>query len=410
MTANALYVRSRGKILGPFNLPQLQSLRDRGQLRRFHEVSEDRLSWVSASSVAELFPPGSPPALDSDSRAHGAQAAAPPNAPAGPPPEWWYYLDSGGRQCGPCTRRQLDELWQAGTLEDNSRVWKEGLGDWQAIADLPPEPEARPGPAGTGWRRVRLGVGLVLLSNYVWLAGAVLLGFSLLLVVFGGLGGASLARSPHEAGRYYSSIGVSVLLILVLGGLVKLASLVLQGTGQGLCMLAPARYGSALRPLAITSFALLMSAVVFSFVARVVGAAFYLPRDPVVWVTGGTLALLVYLIDFAAFVTFLFFLRSAALALGRKDLARGVVIYLLSLSGFIGCALVLLVFLVFLIGSEGLDLGWDEAGDLMKARAVGSFVLLVGAFLAICALALYGWFLVCLHQVRGAVQRYLTRC
>src|SRR4051812_10864264 len=50
------YVRARGRVLGPLAWAQLQSLRDRGQLARFHEVSQDRQSWVGADSLAQLFP------------------------------------------------------------------------------------------------------------------------------------------------------------------------------------------------------------------------------------------------------------------------------------------------------------------------------------------------------------------
>src|SRR5438132_85395 len=50
------YVRARGRVLGPLSWAQLQSLRDRGQLARFHEVSQDRQNWVGADSLAQLFP------------------------------------------------------------------------------------------------------------------------------------------------------------------------------------------------------------------------------------------------------------------------------------------------------------------------------------------------------------------
>ena len=41
------YVRSRGRVLGPFTQAQLESLRDRGQLSQFHELSRDKRVWVS---------------------------------------------------------------------------------------------------------------------------------------------------------------------------------------------------------------------------------------------------------------------------------------------------------------------------------------------------------------------------
>ena len=49
------YVRARGRTLGPFTWSQLESLRDRGQLAQFHEVSQDKQTWVHASTLNELF-------------------------------------------------------------------------------------------------------------------------------------------------------------------------------------------------------------------------------------------------------------------------------------------------------------------------------------------------------------------
>jgi S1-C subfamily serine protease len=50
------FVRIRGRVLGPFELPQLHEMRDRGQLQSFFEVSTDRVTWQSAGSVDGLFP------------------------------------------------------------------------------------------------------------------------------------------------------------------------------------------------------------------------------------------------------------------------------------------------------------------------------------------------------------------
>jgi hypothetical protein len=55
MAAVQYFIRIRGRIMGPFDWPQLRSLRDRGQLNRFHEVSTDRRTWTPASSLGELF-------------------------------------------------------------------------------------------------------------------------------------------------------------------------------------------------------------------------------------------------------------------------------------------------------------------------------------------------------------------
>jgi GYF domain 2 len=55
MEEKRFFVSINEKILGPFDLPQLKALRDRGQLQWFHQVSEDRQTWVTASTMPELF-------------------------------------------------------------------------------------------------------------------------------------------------------------------------------------------------------------------------------------------------------------------------------------------------------------------------------------------------------------------
>jgi Domain of unknown function (DUF4190) len=53
--ADAWYLRARGRILGPFTWVQLESLRDRGKLMAYHEVSQDRRAWTAAASLSGLF-------------------------------------------------------------------------------------------------------------------------------------------------------------------------------------------------------------------------------------------------------------------------------------------------------------------------------------------------------------------
>jgi hypothetical protein len=49
------YLRVRGRILGPFSVEKLRSLRTRGQFSRIHEISTDRRAWSPASSIDHLF-------------------------------------------------------------------------------------------------------------------------------------------------------------------------------------------------------------------------------------------------------------------------------------------------------------------------------------------------------------------
>ena len=57
MSETRYYVRVRGKVLGPFGIPQLRSMRDRGQFRPFHEVSADGRSWTTATDLHGLLTP-----------------------------------------------------------------------------------------------------------------------------------------------------------------------------------------------------------------------------------------------------------------------------------------------------------------------------------------------------------------
>ena len=52
---NQLYIRMRGRVLGPYDQEKLQSLARRGQLSRMHELSQDATNWVRASTYPELF-------------------------------------------------------------------------------------------------------------------------------------------------------------------------------------------------------------------------------------------------------------------------------------------------------------------------------------------------------------------
>lgn len=49
------YVRSRGKVLGPFTIEKLKGLRSAGQFSRVDEISSDRETWQSAATLESIF-------------------------------------------------------------------------------------------------------------------------------------------------------------------------------------------------------------------------------------------------------------------------------------------------------------------------------------------------------------------
>jgi S1-C subfamily serine protease len=135
MAERKWFVRDRGRVIGPFDQRQLKSLRDRGRFHRFHEISEDRSDWRSASSMVELFPPD----------AAGGQAYEPISpveilpASDAPASAAWYYIGPNEKVVGPVPKDRLLSLQRDGTISSSTHVWQEGMSDWIALSNLHPE-------------------------------------------------------------------------------------------------------------------------------------------------------------------------------------------------------------------------------------------------------------------------------
>lgn len=124
------YLRSRGRVRGPFSYPQLELMRNRGQLAQFDELSQDRKNWTPAGRVAGLF--GSTPAAGATSGSDPAMTAAAPAQSA----EGWYCNTLTGT-VGPVAIAHVVSLLHGGRLSGNSLVWKAGFPAWVAVRDVP---------------------------------------------------------------------------------------------------------------------------------------------------------------------------------------------------------------------------------------------------------------------------------
>jgi S1-C subfamily serine protease len=123
------FVRSQGRILGPFAMSQLESMRDRGQLSKFHELSKDKRVWISASSVEGLFAGG-------PARTTVKAEPSLTNAPLStPPPGDWFYNDGKGTQ-GPMGADQILARARAGQIREDTPIWREGFPCWVALRDV----------------------------------------------------------------------------------------------------------------------------------------------------------------------------------------------------------------------------------------------------------------------------------
>jgi hypothetical protein len=227
------YVRVRGKVMGPFDLEQLRSLRARGQVGRFHEISTDRHTWQKASMLTELF------------SAPAAHAAAPSEQSAREPAEaeWelplidtredeqatWYYVKDGS-PVGPIDTPALQRMATIGQIGPNDQVWQEGTRDWVRAATVPalgfpptPAASAYPlvlGPAYSSSAPAPRTSGLAVASlvlGILWLWG---LG-SLLAVIFGATAISQISKASNQitgkgmaiAGLVLGIVGLTLLLL-----------------------------------------------------------------------------------------------------------------------------------------------------------------------------------------------------
>jgi S1-C subfamily serine protease len=129
------FVRMRGRVIGPLQVQQLKSLRDRGQFRSFHEISEDRQAWRPASTLTEVFAAAA--AENQEVQEAYALAEARPHPPEAEPQQSsasWYYVAANGKRQGPVSEHQLIDLWSTGAITAMTLVWKEGLQNWLAIS------------------------------------------------------------------------------------------------------------------------------------------------------------------------------------------------------------------------------------------------------------------------------------
>jgi len=161
MSEDRLYIRFKGKILGPLTSQKIQELARRGQITRMHDLSPDGRSWVKAGEYGNLFPGDK----SADSRpANGAEhadgpipvspmnsqaASVAPNPAAGRPTEspdlsvqWYAHI--GGENRGPLTTASLMSSVNSGQVAPDTLVWRAGFDDWRPAGECFPQSFSQP--------------------------------------------------------------------------------------------------------------------------------------------------------------------------------------------------------------------------------------------------------------------------
>ena len=193
------YVRIRGKVMGPFPVSQLRSLRDRGQLQSFHEVSVDRLRWSPATTIIELFPLASVQINNQTEKNSGAALSSGFHSLPSDPligqslgssgssqlsgmMEGWYVADDLGNRQGPIDATTFKIMIDSGQVNLETMLWRHGMTDWISAEKALPKyfrlkDEANPDPkkkkikntanSVDDLRKTRLGILLLVISGAV---------------------------------------------------------------------------------------------------------------------------------------------------------------------------------------------------------------------------------------------------
>ena len=175
---NQFYVRYRGRKSGPFTSAQLEQMKRRSQVTRFHEFSQDGLAWGPFDEiVASAQMPFSDIGSDTpDDSLVPEVVEEPPGAPSTTlhivSDRLWFYA-AGKDEYGPVSDLEMQELLATGVINARTSVWCEGMAEWQPLkqTDLiemrtsrsSPNPN-RPEAAANSKRRV---------AKFAWAGGAI---------------------------------------------------------------------------------------------------------------------------------------------------------------------------------------------------------------------------------------------
>ncbi len=147
--SNSYYIRSQGKVSGPFTFEDLKAKAGKGHIKRTYQISTDQKRWQPARKIEGLFPPATPP------RRPGQPVIEPeliepelvePEIFEDEPieileveedTEWHYCLQGDQNTQGPVSEAKLKRLFQTGRLPMDTMVWNDSLSDWVPASRIP---------------------------------------------------------------------------------------------------------------------------------------------------------------------------------------------------------------------------------------------------------------------------------
>ena len=133
MSNDRIYIRFKGRVLGPVNSEKIREMIKRGQITRQHELSPDGTSWRLASEYEEFFPSQVTKGVATTAAAKVVEKAQATESPK----EWYAHFDDANQ--GPVDESGL-RLWIAsGKVNGKTMLWKNGMAEWMEAGMMRPE-------------------------------------------------------------------------------------------------------------------------------------------------------------------------------------------------------------------------------------------------------------------------------
>ena len=135
-----LWVKEKGRVLGPYTIDKLKKLVDENWLSKMHLVSEDQMTWLDAGDYQNgvLWDRNSSQPIEIEKALQGQSAEESVDRDPSPlkePNEWWY--TKNGQQLGPISLEQLKNMFGCQDLKPDEQVWREGMQYWKAAINVP---------------------------------------------------------------------------------------------------------------------------------------------------------------------------------------------------------------------------------------------------------------------------------
>ena len=133
MSSDRIYIRFKGRVLGPLTSEKTREMVKRGQITRQHELSPDGTGWRLASEYEEFFPVPTAKVATTTTTTKASEKTQPVESPK----EWYAHFDDANQ--GPVDESGL-RLWIAsGRVNSKTMIWKNGMAEWLEAGMLRPE-------------------------------------------------------------------------------------------------------------------------------------------------------------------------------------------------------------------------------------------------------------------------------